>query len=235
MDVEVIISCVILLPAFTLTGVVWVVCYSHTHTHEGNRTFWLWVYPFVTCRFRSQNKQISRKSCYSFASIWNVLLCKFNKGLKSGECKDIYKCEWWVRSHGVNETLLNISLAINLISLTEKHSNTPAWISPIAVFVVFFVFFCFTVTDAGSNSGIFGTAGSGGLAGAGAGAGADAGLGSSFFLGAMAGSSEDSGRGATRRRETEQTQDGTQPPSQTSQAPLFSEHRYLHPPSWLQQ
>lgn len=34
MDVEVIISRVILFPPFTLTGVVWVVCYSHTHTKE---------------------------------------------------------------------------------------------------------------------------------------------------------------------------------------------------------
>lgn len=68
-------------------------------------------------------------------------------------------------------------------------------ICSIADFIL--ILFFFTVTDAGSNSGIFGTSGSGGLAGAGAGAG----LGSSFFLGAMARSSQESGRGTTRQRD----------------------------------
>lgn len=139
------------------------------------------------------------------------------------------QCTAGVRSHGVNETFLN-QLSHKPYQFNRKTLKHP---SLNFSYCCFFFFFCFTVTDAGSNSGIFGTTGSGGLAGAGA--GADAGLGSSFFLGAMARSSEESGRGATRQRETEQTQDETRPPSQKSQASLFSEHRYLHPPSWLQQ
>lgn len=77
MDVEVLISRVFLFPPFTLRGVVWVVCYSHTRRKSY----------FLT--------EISRKSLHSFAGIWNVSLCtvKLNKRLKEGECKDIDKCE----------------------------------------------------------------------------------------------------------------------------------------------
>lgn len=51
---------------------------------------------------------------------------------------------------------------------------------------IYYSRFCFTVTDAGSNSGVLGRSGSGGLGGA------AAGFGSSFFLGAIAKSSQES-------------------------------------------
>lgn len=84
---------------------------------------------------------------------------------------------------------LKKSSDIKLIRLTAKHPDTDWSLSTanLRYFFHYMSFLCFTVTEAGSKSGILGTSGSGGLGGAGAGAG----LGSSFFLGAITRSSQE--------------------------------------------
>lgn len=213
MDGEVIISHIILFPPFTLRGVVWVVCYSQTWRKSYFLTLGiltLWPGGFTHKMNKSaESHSINGQSTLQENEMFYCALWSLIKGWNRGNVigKAIHKREWrWLRAlprlgHMVSLKLFKHQLSHKTYQFNRKHSNTPARLFQlpyrISSIANLFIYFCFTVTDAGSNSGIFGTSGSGGLAGAGAGAGA--GLGSSFFLGAMARSSQESGRGATER------------------------------------